>query len=160
MITIFIYGLDQFVVGRLSNEMTKNLARLYEVSEDEINFVAPSDMVFHKGVEQTSWNILIHVHAPMKVSVLQDQVANFLLASIGDVAINKAVEFYYYSQDNRYEKINEEYPRFITEENVVNVHEHDECCDDDCDCEDNDEEPSEEEIYTGDIFEGVFDKNK
>ena len=37
MITIFIYGLDQFVVGRLSSEMTKNLAALYEVNESEIN---------------------------------------------------------------------------------------------------------------------------
>ena len=39
MITITIYGLDQFVVGRLSREMTPNLAKLYEVSEDEILFV-------------------------------------------------------------------------------------------------------------------------
>ena len=59
MITVFIYGLDQFVVGRLSREMTPNLAKLYEVSEDEIIFVAPENMVFHKGVEQTSWNIII-----------------------------------------------------------------------------------------------------
>ena len=64
MITITIYGLDQFVVGRLSREMTPNLAKLYELSEDEILFVAPENMVFHKGVEQTSWNIIIHVHAP------------------------------------------------------------------------------------------------
>ena len=106
MITVFFYGLDQFVVGRLSREMTPNLARLYEVSEDEVLFVAPNDMVFHKGVEQTSWNIIIHVHAPKKVSVLQDQVAKLILESIGDVAINKAVELYYYSDDNRYSKSN------------------------------------------------------
>ena len=58
MITITIYGLDQFVVGRLSREMTPNLAKLYELSEDEILFVAPENMVFHNGVEQTSWNII------------------------------------------------------------------------------------------------------
>ena len=74
MITIIFYGLDQFVVGQLSKQMTPGLAKLYEVNEDQINFVAPNDMVFHKGVEQTSWNLLIHVHAPMKVSVLQDLV--------------------------------------------------------------------------------------
>ena len=66
MITVTIYGLDQFVVGRLSREMTPNLAKLYELSEDEILFVAPQNMVFHKGVEQTSWNVLIHVNAPKK----------------------------------------------------------------------------------------------
>ena len=151
MITVTIYGLDQFVVGRLSAEMSESLARLYEVDEDEVNFIAPENMVFHKGVEQTSWNIIIHVNAPMKVSVLQDQVAAFILASIGDVAINKTLEFYYYSQDNRYTKINEAYPRYITEENTVNYDEYDseESCDD---CEE------DEEIFTGDIFEGIEEK--
>ena len=163
MITIFVYGLDEFVVGRLSHEMTPSLAKLYEVDEDEIIFVSSSNMVFHNGVEQTSWNIIMHVHAPMKVSVLQDQVARFLLESIGDIAIHKTLEFYYYSQDNRYQKLNDDYPRYITEENVVNVHtndDYDECdeeCDEDCDEE---REPSEEELFTGDIFAGVFDKDK
>ena len=149
MITIIFYGLDEFVVGRLSRELTPNIAKLYEVDEDEVNFVAPNSMVFHNGTEQTSWNLLIHVHAPMKVSVLQDQMATFLLNAIGDVAIHKTVEFYYYSQDNRYQKINEDYPRYITEENVVEVEEHEH--DDDCDCED-----EEEEVYTGDIFKDVL----
>jgi hypothetical protein len=144
MITVFIYGLDQFVVGRLSREMTPNLAKLYEVSEDEIIFVAPENMVFHKGVEQTSWNIIIHVHAPKKVSVLQDQVAKLILESIGDVAINKILEFYYYSEDNRYTKLNESYPRFIANDNLVDIEEED--------YEDMEEGEGEDEIYTGDIF--------
>ena len=144
MITVFIYGLDQFVVGRLSREMTPNLAKLYVVSEDDIIFVAPENMVFHKGVEQTSWNIIIHVHAPKKVSVLQDQVAKLVLESIGDVAINKILEFYYYSEDNRYTKLNESYPRFIANDNLVDIEEED--------YEDMEEGEGENEIYTGDIF--------
>ena len=144
MITIVIYGLDQFVVGRLSREMTPNLAKLYELSEDEILFIAPQNMVFHKGVEQTSWNVLIHVHAPMKVSVLQDQVSDFILASIGDLAIHKTLEFYYYSQDNRFEKIDDSYPRFMTDDNLVDV---------DAEYnEDLEEGEDEDQIYTGDIF--------
>ena len=145
MITIVIYGLDQFVVGRLSREMTPNLAKLYELSEDEILFVAPENLVFHKGVEQTSWNALIHVHAPKKVSVLQDQVAKLIIESIGDVAINKIVEFYYYSEDNRYCKINESYPRFIAADNLVDIA--------DEDYEDMEEGEGDDEIFTGDIFQ-------
>ncbi|HNX15878.1 MAG TPA: hypothetical protein PKO28_00670 [Bacilli bacterium] len=146
MITLIFYGLDQFVVGHLSRELTPLVAKLYEVEEDEVNFIAPNDMVFHKGTEQTSWNLLIHVHAPMKVSVLQDMMANLLLNGIGEVAIHTAVEFYYYSQDNRYQKINDKYPRYITEENLVST-----------DTEDVDEEELEEgeeddQIYTGDVF--------
>ena len=144
MITVFIYGLDQFVVGRLSREMTPNLAKLYELSEDEIIFVAPENMVFHKGVEQTSWNIIIHVHAPKKASVLQDQVAKLILETIGDVAINKILEFYYYSEDNRYTKLNEAYPRFIAADNLVDIENED--------YEDMEEGDGENDIFTGDIF--------
>ena len=144
MITITIYGLDQFVVGRLSREMTPNLAKLYELSEDEILFVAPENMVFHNGVEQTSWNIIIHVHAPKKVAALQEQAAHLILESIGDVAINKILEFYYYSQDDRYSKFNDNYPRFIASDNLVDVANED--------YEDMEEGDGEDEIFTGDIF--------
>ncbi|NLV29365.1 MAG: hypothetical protein GXY57_04350 [Erysipelotrichaceae bacterium] len=146
MITLIFYGLDQFVVGHLSRELTPLIAKLYEVEEDEVNFIAPSSMTFHKGTEQTSWNLLIHVHAPMKVSVIQDKMADLLLNGIGEVAIHKAVEFYYYSQDNRVEKINKNYPRFIAEENLVlaeDEHDHD---------EELEEGEGNDQIFTGDAF--------
>lgn len=144
MITVTIYGLDQFVVGRLSREMTPNLAKLYELSEEEINFVAPENMVFHKGVEQTSWNIIIHVHAPKRAALVEEQVAKFILETIGDVAINKVIEFYYYSEDNRYTKLNEAYPRFIAADNLVDIEEEN--------YEDMEEGEGEDNIFTGDIF--------
>lgn len=144
MITVTIYGLDQFVVGRLSREMTPNLAKLYELSEDEIIFVAPENMVFHKGVEQTSWNIIIHVHAPKRAALVEEQVAKFILETIGDVAINKVIEFYYYSEDNRYTKLNEAYPRFIAADNLVDIEEEN--------YEDMEEGEGEDNIFTGDIF--------
>lgn len=151
MITVIFYGLDQFVVGQLSEEMTEGLAKLYEVKEDEINFVAPENMVFHKGVDQTSWNVLVHVHAPKKVGVLQDQVADFIMNFMGDLAINKYVEFYYYPEENRYQKLNPTYPRYLTEDNSVISEdaEYD---------EDTEEGEGDDEIYTGDIFEGLEDK--
>ena len=149
MIAITIYGLDQFVVGRLSRELTPNLAKLYELNEDEIMFVAPENMVFHKGVEQTSWNIIVQVNAPKKVAVIQDQVAKLLLESIGDVAINKVVEFYYYSEDNRYCKFNDNYPRFIEADNLVDIEEQE--------YEDMEEGEGDDEIFTGDIFQNFKD---
>ena len=147
MISIIFYGLDQFVVGRLSKELTPNVAKLFEVPEDDVNFIAPNDLVFHKGVEQTSWDLLMHVHAPKRCALVQDEVAKFLLESIGDVAINKTVIFYYYSEDNRYTKVNEEYPRFISEDNLVEAEGED--------YEDMEEGDEDDQIYTGDIFEGL-----
>lgn len=149
MITITFYGLDQFVVGNLSRELTPLVAKLYEVSEDEIIFIAPDALVFHKGTEQTSWNILIKVNAPKKVSVLQEQMAQLMLHGIGEVAIHVTVEFTYYSQDDRYQKINPDYPRFITEENLVGI--------DDEEIEDREEGDEDDQIFTGDIFEGLGD---
>jgi len=150
MITVTFYGLDQFVVGNLSRELTPLVAKLYEVSEDDVIFLAPQDMVFHKGTEQTSWNILVRVNAPKKVSVLQDQMAELMMHGIGEVAIHVAVEFYYYSQDDRYQKINESYPRFLSDENLVSV--------DDEYPENLEEGEEEDQVYTGDIFEGFDDK--
>ena len=149
MITITIYGLDQFVVGNLSRELTPLVAKLYEVDEDEVIFVASNAMVFHKGTEQTSWNILIHVNAPKKVMVLQEQMSQLMLHGIGEVAIHVTVEFYYYSQDDRYQRINPDYPRFIADENLVGV--------DDEYPEDIEEGEDDDQIYTGDIFEGLGD---
>ena len=144
MITLTIYGLDQFVVGRLSKEMTHNLADLYEVSEDDINFIAPENMVFHNGVEQTSWNALVRVNVPKKVMVLQDDAAHLIMEMIQGPTINVAVEFYYYSEDNRYEKINEDYPRFITDDNLVDVEDYEEA--------QYIEGEGKDEVFTGDIF--------
>lgn len=149
MIAIEIHGLDQFVVGTLSRELTPNIAKLYEVDEEDVIFVSPQSMVFHKGVEQTSWNILIKVSAPKKVSVLEDQMSQLLMHGIGDVAIHVTVLFEYYSVDNRYQKINPDYPRYITEANLVDVSE-DEYVD-----EDSESGEEDDEIYTGDIFEGL-----
>jgi len=145
MITLTIYGLDQYIVGRLSREMTHNLADLYEVSEDDINFIAPNNMVFHNGVEQTSWNALVRVHLPKKVMVLQDDAAKLIMDMIQGPTINVAVEFYYYSEDNRYEKINEDYPSFITDDNLVDV-------DEDYEETQYIEGDGKDEVFTGDIF--------
>ena len=149
MITVTIYGLDQFVVGRLSRELTPNLAKLYETSEDDVLFIAPENMVFHKGVEQTSWNIIIHVNAPDRTKIVEKQVADYILESIGDVAINKLIEFYYYSLNNRYSKFNDAYPRFIASDNLVDI--------DKENYEDMEEGEGEDEIFTGDIFQNFHD---
>ena len=150
MITITIYGLDQFVVGRLSRELTPLVAKLYEVDEDEVNFIGPNAMVFHKGVEQTSWNILIEVSAPLKVAVLQEQMSDLMLNGIGDVAINKTIIFKYYSQDSRVQKLNGAYPRYISEENLVDIEEDE--------YEEREEGEGEDDIFTGDIFKDFTGK--
>lgn len=144
MITLTVYGLDQFVVGKLSREMTAALADLYECDKDEIIFVAPESMVFHNGVEQTSWNTIVRVDAPKKVSLLQEDAAKVIKQLIKGLTINVQIVFYYFSQDNFYESISDDYPRFIESENIVNF-------DDEYD-ENIEEGEGDDQIFTGDIF--------
>jgi len=145
MITVTIYGLDQFVVGRLSREMTSSLADIYECDKEEIIFIAPESMVFHNGVEQTSWNTVVKVEAPKKVAVLQDDVAKIIMQFIKGLSINVQVVFSYFSQDNFYEQLNDDYPRYIENENIVNFEE--ERYD-----EDIEEGEGDDQIFTCDIF--------
>lgn len=149
MIIVEMSGLDQFVVGNLSKELTPLVAKLYEVEENEVVFLSPQTMVFHKGVEQTSWNIIIEVKAPQQFAHVQDKMADLLLHGIGEVAIHVNVFFSYFSADDFYKKVNDDYPLYITEANIVDFQEEDEFDEDD---EDDEEE---EDIYTGDIFEGL-----
>lgn len=144
MITIKVIGLDQFLVGSLSKDLSQNVANIYELDLDDVNFVAPNCMIFHNGFEQTSWHVIVDVMAPKKVQVLQEQVSLYLIKALKEVAINVEIIFHYYSEDDRVISINDEYPRYVTESNSVSVEE---------EFDDGESENDDEEIYSGNIFE-------
>ena len=146
MVTISIYGLDQYTVGHYSKDHTKNLANLLEVKEDDVSFYAPDAYVFHNGVEQTSWNAIVKVNAPEQCEANEEKVAHYLLETLKEFSVHLQVEFFYYHSHHHYEHINKEYPRFIKEDNVVNVE---------------DEQYEEgDELYEGNIFENFEEKLK
>ncbi len=147
MVTINIYGLDQFVVGELSGRISKDIAKLYEMDEDEIHFISSNNMVFHSGNEQTSWRVFVEVNAPMKVEVLQDQMSALLAHYIMEVAIHVEIVFKYFSSDHYYKQMNQDYPLFLEDKNIVNF--------DETYTEDMEEGEGEDEIFTGDIFEKI-----
>ena len=147
MVTINIYGLDQFVVGELSQRISKDVAKIYEMDIDDIHFISSNNMVFHEGNEQTSWRVFVEVNAPKKVEVLQDQMSRLLSHYISEVAIHLEILYKYYSSDHYYQKINNDYPPFLEDKNLVNF--------EDEYNEDMEEGEGEDEIYTGDIFAGI-----
>jgi len=142
MITITVYGLDQYAVGHYSKDHLENLAQLFETKKENIMFVASDAYVFHAGVEQTSWQALVKVEAPSKYKPLEDKAATYILRTIIDFAIHARVVFEYFDSHSEHEFINDKYPRFIKEENLVNVEESEE----------------DEELYEGNIFEGMEKK--
>ena len=150
MITVTIYGLDPYLLRQISKACTSKLADIYETSKDNINFIAPECLYVHDGVEQNTWNILIRVHAPLKVQVMEHDAAKIIHEFVKDACVNMNIEFYYFSQDNFYEFRNKEYPQFMTEENVVEAEYEDESLD----------EEDGEEPYLGNIFENFEEKIK
>lgn len=145
MITITIYGLDGYSIAHFAKENTDNIASLFETKPEEILFIYPNAELLHRGVEQTSWNAIVSVKAPEKYEPLEKTIADYFLKTIVLYAINVNVEFTYFHSHHTYEFVNKEYPRFIKEENLVNVHTHD---------HDHDDEDEEEvEIFDGNIFE-------
>ncbi len=141
MITITVYGLDQYTIGHYSREHLANLTSLFETKE-EIVFVASDAYVFHDGVDQNSWQALVKVDAPEKYEPMEDRIASYILKTLCEFAINIKITFEYFHSHHEYEYHNKEYPRFITDENLVNV-------------EDGDED---EELYEGNIFKGMEEK--
>ncbi len=142
MITIRIYGLDSYAVGHYSKDHTENLAQLFETKEENICFVASDEFVFHKGVEQTSWQALVTVIAPEKYEPLEDKIATYLLKTLTEFSIHVQVVFEYFHGHHEHEFTNRDYPRFIKEENLVNV----------------EEDEEDDELYEGNIFEGMEKK--
>ena len=147
MVTINIYGLDQFVVGELSARVSKDIAKIYEMDPDDIHFISSNNMVFHEGNEQTSWRVFVEVNAPKKVEVLQEQMCALLDHYISEIAIHLEILFKYYSVDHYYKKLNPEYPLFLEDKNLVNFEE--------TYTEDMEEGEGEDEIFTGDIFKDI-----
>ena len=153
MITVSILGLDPYLVRQISKAMTPKLAELYEIKKDNIDFYAPECLFIHDGVEQNTWNVLVRVNAPLKVKALEHEASHIIYEFLKDACVHLAVEFYYYNQDSRYEFIREDHPRFMTEDNSVNIEDEDdyedECDDPNCEHHHHDEE----EPYLGNIFE-------
>ena len=148
MINIFVYGLDQFVVGDVSRELTSLVARLYEVEEDEVNFIAPNDMVFHNGVEQTSWRAIVEVRAPEEFDKFQNAAKDLIMHYISTVAVHVEVTFIYYGYHDHFVKLNPEYPHYLTEEDRE---------DNEVYSDEMEEGEDDDQIYTGDIFKDLGD---
>ena len=142
MIIITVYGLDQYTVGHYSKHHSENLAQLFETDVKNIAFVASDEYVFHHGVEQTSWQALVKVEAPEKYEVLEDKAAKYLLKTLSEFSIHVRVIFDYFHSHHEHEFINGSYPRYIKDDNLVNVEESDE----------------DDELYEGNIFEGMEKK--
>lgn len=151
MINVFIYGLDQFVVGDISRELGSPLAKVFEINEDDLNFVAPNTMVFHNGAEQTSWHVIVEVKAPEECMKVEKTAAEVITKFIQQFAVHVEVTFIYFLKKSNYLELNKEYEKYLEEDEAAMLDEEY--------SEEINEGEGEDEIYTDDIFAG-FDELK
>ncbi len=120
MVKIYMYGADEFLGRDISSMMSGRLAKIYQIKEEEILFIAVNSIIYHQGVDQTSYHLFFHVEAPSAFKKHEQEMKNYLLSASEDFSVHSHVEFHY--EDNEvYSRIDEEYPLFVTEKNSVVV---------------------------------------
>ncbi len=148
MVILKFSGLDMFLVGEFNKEIHSKVAACYGLEDEDVIFQASDSFLFYKGVEQTSFNLLIEVNAPEEYVDSEEMLASILLEASKNFSVHVRVLFSYYDPTHYYERINKDYPEYITEMQEVDV--------DDSEY-DEDGEYDEESLYTGNVFEDFED---
>ena len=139
MIKIEISGVDPYLIMGYSKDHTTNLANLFEVGEEEIMFVGHDVLPVYKGVDQTSWNAVVHVYLQEKYEPVEKLAAKYLLNTLNELSVHVNLDFIYLHAHAEYAYVNDAYPRFLDEKHAKEMEE---------------EEEGEVEIFEGNIFEG------
>ncbi len=153
MITVSLLGMDYYQAIDVTKKIHSKLVEIYRCKDEDLVFFAPESFIIHDGIEQTSFRLNIKVEAPEMYMDRESEVREALFDSLKDVAIHFRLLFTYFDPEHEYLKIDDTYPEYMTENNVVKAedsHDHEE--------EDDDQSYSEEyeEPYMGDII-GEFD---
>lgn len=158
MVIIKVFGIDPYMLDKVSTDLTTKLAELYEIKKDEISFVATEGLFLHEGIDQSSYNIFIEVVAPSVLHDLEEDAFKIITNYMKIVVINIECVFNYFDIHHHHEYLNEEYPRFLTSPEIsVESDEHEEEVLDDFE---HDHIPSEDDLFLGNVFEGFEEKIK
>ena len=154
MITVSLLGMDYYHAIDVTKKIHSRLVEIYRCKDEDLVFFAPESFIIHDGIEQTSFRLNIKVEAPEMYMDKESEVRDALFDSLKDVAIHFRLLFTYFDPEHEYLKIDDTYPEYMTENNVVkaeDAHDHDHEDDDDQSYSEEYEEP-----YMGDII-GEFD---
>jgi hypothetical protein len=149
MITVSILGMDYYEAIAKTKLLHKKLVEAYGIEDDELEFFAPESFIIHDGFEQTSFRLNVQVEAPFDDADKEAQVKDILFDALKDTAVHIRVVFRYYEPEHEYLKIDDSYPKYMSESNTVKAEEHDH------DHEEMDEQTEKEtydEPYMGDIM--------
>ena len=149
MITVSLLGMDYYLAIEATAKLHNALLSIYRIKDEDLIFFAPDSFLIHDGIEQTSFRLNIKVEAPIGYEDKEREVRDFLFSAMKEYAIHILILFTYFEPEHEYLQIDETYPEYMTDKNMVKAeeahdHEHEEEVD----------EYSEEyeEPYMGDII--------
>ena len=125
MIIVSLLGTDPYSAIGHTQRIHKGLCQIYGIDEDELEFFAPESFIIHNGMEQTSYHLNIRVEAPYDCQDREETVVDYLKNAFKDLAIHIRILFSYFDPDHEYVFFDPDYPRFMTQSNVVKADIHD-----------------------------------
>lgn len=138
MIIVKLLGIDQYQAEDYVRALHSQFAQIFEVDDKEILFYAPDSYLIHKGIEQTSYILNIEIEASEKYKVLEDKTAEYISKLfMNQICVHVRILFNYFDEEREHIFFNEDYPKFMSEENMAHF-----------EVEDENQEP-----YMGNAFE-------
>lgn len=155
MIIVSLLGADRYMAIEKTKALQEEMAKIYGVDKEELEFFAPESFIIHGGMEQTFYHLNIRIEAPYEMQDHEESVLSFLKDSFKDMAVHLRILFTYFDPDHEYVLLDPDYPKYMNDKNVVKV-DHDHGHGEEEEEEWTDEEKYEEP-YMGDII-GEFDR--
>lgn len=143
MINILLKGVDEFLGSEVEKTIVPKVAKLLKINEDEIFVTCLHSMIYHQGVDQTSFHMIVTFEMTNEYQKYELELVKLILELSKNFSVHAHVNFTYFSK-GFYSRIDNNYPLFVTENNQVNIE---------------NESDEDDDIYLGDIF-ADFNKNE
>ena len=92
MINVVLKGVDEFLGAHVETILSPSIAKLYEVSNDEVIFTCYHSIIYHGGMDQTSYHMMITIEANKKFKnkekIKSTKVKVQLIYPLGSFALN------------------------------------------------------------------------
>lgn len=119
MIIVKMLGVDADLAPSLIRDVHNQVAQAFETEPEEVLFYVPSSTLYFRGVDQTSYQIDIEIEASKKYLPIQESIAKAVIGIFKESHVHVRVVFTYFDKENEFNYVNEDYPRYMTEENMA-----------------------------------------
>lgn len=148
MINIVLKGVDEFLGADVEKVLLPKVAKVLQVSMDEVLLTCMHSMIYHGGLDQTSFHMIVTFEMEEKYRKFEKELIKCVFEVSKNFSVHSHVNFLYLTPTSS--NIDEEYPLYVTESNRVII----------------EDDENEEEVYTGNMFSNFeeqlkeLDKNK